>query len=127
MECDGAAPFEEVPLFACVCPNGRRISAKSAVGPWNLGRWSPIIGWLGVLWVAIITVLFMLPEVSPVNRDSFNYAPVAVGVVLAFSGIYWLVSARKWFKGRRAQGDEAELQQIESTFMNVERELEAVD
>ena len=97
------------------------------MGPWNLGRWSPIIGWLGVLWVAIITVLFMLPEVSPVNRDSFNYAPVAVGVVLAFSGIYWLVSARKWFKGRRAQGDEAELQQIESTFMNVERELEAVD
>jgi len=106
----------------------RRLQGKSwAGGPWSLGRWSPLIGWLGVAWVAIITILFMLPQVSPINRDTFNYAPIAVGVVLAFSGIYWLVSARKWFKGPKAQGDESALEEIESTFTNVERELEAVD
>ncbi len=98
-----------------------------SVGPWNLGKLSPFIGWLGVTWVAIITVLFMLPQVSPINRDTFNYAPVAVGVVIAFAGIYWLVSAHKWFKGPIVQGDEAELGKIEAELSNIERELEEID
>ncbi len=87
----------------------RRIKGKSwEGGPWSLGKWSPLVGWLGIIWVAFIAVLFMLPEVnfSTVNRDNFNYAPVAVGVVLLFSGGYWLISARKWFTGPRPQGDE---------------------
>jgi amino acid permease (GABA permease) len=98
-----------------------------SVGPWNLGKLSPFIGWLGVTWVAIITVLFMLPQVSPINHDTFNYAPVAVGVVIAFAGIYWLVSAHKWFKGPIVQGDETELGKIEAELSNIERELEEVD
>jgi amino acid permease (GABA permease) len=83
-------------------------------GPWSLGKWSPLVGWIGVVWVVIITVLFVLPEVSPVTKDTFNYAPVAVGVVVLYAGGYWLLSARKWFKGPRAQGDEAELEAIEA-------------
>jgi amino acid transporter len=86
------------------------------VGPWNLGKWSAIVGWLGVVWVCIITILFMLPESGPFNSISwhtFNYAPIAVGVVILYSGIFWLVSARKWFTGPRAQGDEADLEEIE--------------
>jgi hypothetical protein len=38
---------------------------------------------------------------------------VAVAVVLGFAGIYWLVSARKWFKGPRVQGTPEELAAIE--------------
>ena len=83
-------------------------------GPWSLGKWSPVVGWIGIVWVVIITVLFVLPEVSPVTKDTFNYAPVAVGVVVLYAGGYWLLSARKWFKGPRAQGDEAELEAIEA-------------
>src|SRR5579862_5678179 len=30
-------------------------------GPWHLGRWSRPIGIIAVVWVIIITVLFMLP------------------------------------------------------------------
>jgi hypothetical protein len=45
----------------------------------------------------IITILFMLPQVSPVTWDSFNYAPVAVLVVLGFASAWWLASARHWF------------------------------
>jgi amino acid permease (GABA permease) len=85
-------------------------------GPWHLGRWSPFIGWLGVVWVIVISILFMLPETGPfksISWKTFNYAPIAVGVVLAYSGIFWLVSARKWFTGPRAQGDEAGLEAIE--------------
>ena len=85
-------------------------------GPWHLGRWSGIVGWVAVVWVACITVLFCLPEVSPVTWDTFNYAPIAVGVVLVFSGAWWLVSARKWFKGPHRQGDEAKLRELEEEF-----------
>jgi len=99
-------------------------------GPWHLGKWSPLIGWIGIAWVGVITVLFMLPESGPFNSISwhtFNYAPIAVGVVLAYSGIFWLVSARKWFKGPKAQGDEAGLIAIEREFGDIERELQEVD
>jgi amino acid permease (GABA permease) len=68
-------------------------------GPWHLGRWSRIIGIVAVGWTAVITVLFMLPTVSPVTAVSFNYTPVAVGVVLGFAGLWWLASARHWFTG----------------------------
>jgi amino acid permease (GABA permease) len=108
----------------------RRIKGKSwEGGRWSLGKWSPVVGWVGIIWVAFIAVLFMLPEVnfSTINWDNFNYAPVAVGVVLLFSGGYWLISARKWFTGPRSQGDEDQLKKIESEFSNIERELEEVD
>jgi amino acid transporter len=108
----------------------RRLQGKSwQGGRWSLGKWSPIVGWAGIIWVAFIAVLFMLPEVAfgSVNRDNFNYAPVAVGVVLLFSGGYWLLSARKWFKGPKVQGTEDELKNIESAFANIEREMEEVD
>jgi amino acid transporter len=108
----------------------RRLQGKSwQGGRWSLGRWSPIVGWAGIIWVAFIAVLFMLPEVGfgTINRDNFNYAPVAVGVVLLFSGGYWLLSARKWFKGPVVQGSEEELKKIEGQFANVERVLEDID
>jgi amino acid transporter len=83
-------------------------------GPWSLGRWSRPIGTVAVLWVAFITVLFMLPQVSPISRDTFNYTPVAVLVVLGFAGIWWLVSARRWFTGPKVQGTPEELAAVEA-------------
>jgi hypothetical protein len=82
-------------------------------GPWHLGRWSRPIGIIAVTWVGIITVLFMLPTVSPVTGSSFNYTPVAVLVVLGFAGIWWLVSAKNWFTGPKVQGTEEELEAVE--------------
>ncbi|MEU5438167.1 amino acid permease [Streptomyces sp. NPDC020719] len=66
-------------------------------GPWHLGRWSRPVGVVAVAWVALITVLFMLPQVSPVTTKNFNYAPVAVLVVLGFAAVWWVASARHWF------------------------------
>jgi amino acid permease (GABA permease) len=82
-------------------------------GPWHLGRWSYVVGWVAVVWVVIITVLFMLPQVGPITLKTFNYAVVALLVVIGFAGIYWLVSARNWFTGPRVQGTAEELAAIE--------------
>jgi amino acid permease (GABA permease) len=103
----------------------RRLAGDSFQrGPWHLGRWSPVIGWVGVVWVCIITVLFMLPTVSPITWHSFNYTCIAVGVVLLYATVFWFASARKWFTGPRAQGDEAALEAIEKRLTTAE-ELEA--
>jgi amino acid permease (GABA permease) len=98
-------------------------------GRWSLGKWSPLVGWAGIIWVAFISVLFMLPEVgfSTINHDNFNYAPIAVGVVLLFAGSYWLLSAHKWFHGPKVQGSEDDLRRIEAEFTHIEQELEEVD
>ncbi|WP_163504843.1 amino acid permease [Fodinicola acaciae] len=88
-------------------------------GPWHLGRWSRPIGVVAVVWVVIITILFMLPQVYPITPATFNYTPVAVLVVLGFAGIWWVVSARNWFTGPKVQGSAEELAAIESDLESV--------
>ncbi|WP_427885150.1 amino acid permease [Kribbella sp. GL6] len=88
-------------------------------GPWNLGRWSRPIGIVAIVWVVFITILFMLPQVSPVTGSTFNYTPIAVLVVLGFAAAYWFLSARRWFTGPKVQGSEEELAAIE-------RDLESI-
>lgn len=88
-------------------------------GPWHLGRWSYLVGWIAVIWVVFISIYFMLPQFSPITYASFNYAPVAFGLLLLFVYGYWAVSARKWFKGPQIMGTPEELAALEA-------ELEAV-
>jgi amino acid permease (GABA permease) len=90
-----------------------RQGASFQRGPWHLGQWSYVVGWIAVIWVVIITILFMLPTVTPIHWSNFNYTVVAVAVVLGFAGIYWLVSAKNWFTGPRVQGTPEELAAIE--------------
>jgi len=80
-----------VPVFL------RRLRPDFQPGPWNLGRWSPFVGWVAVVWVVFICVLFVLPPASPVTISTFNYAPVAVVVVLLFSAITWFAGGRTHF------------------------------
>jgi heme/copper-type cytochrome/quinol oxidase subunit 4 len=72
-----------------------------------------VVGWTAVVWVVIIFFLFMLPQFGPIGWSTFNYACIAVTAVIGFAGIYWLVSARKWFTGPRVQGSAEELAAIE--------------
>jgi amino acid transporter len=71
------------------------------VGPvlWNLGRWSAPIGWLAIIWVVIICILFVLPTASPITAKNFNYTIFAVIVVVGAATIWWFASARRWFTG----------------------------
>jgi amino acid permease (GABA permease) len=89
-------------------------------GPWNLGRWSKPIGWIAVIWIVFISILFVLPAAFPINyQTNFNYSIVAVLVVLIGTGIWWLLSAKNWFKGPRVQGSTDELAKIEAELAAV--------
>ncbi len=92
-------------------------------GEWSLGRWYRPIGIVACLWVAFISILFIMP-LSPAgipgNENftwlSVNYAPIALGGTLALFGGWWLLSAHKWFKGPVSQGSEEELARIEERY-----------
>ncbi|MFL5766370.1 MAG: amino acid permease [Actinomycetota bacterium] len=110
--------------IAYVIPTYLRLRAGEAFMPgrWNLGKWSKPVGWIAVVWVVFICIMLMMPQFAPAGGkliDFLNFAPIAVLVVIGFAGIYWLVSARKWFKGPKVMGSPEELQAIE-------RDLESV-
>jgi amino acid transporter len=92
----------------------RRINPKAfKPGPWVLGKFGPVIGWIAVIWVVFIVIVLMLPQAKPITVNTFNYAPIAVAVVVGIPGLWYLVSARKWFKGPKIQGTPEELAEIE--------------
>jgi len=95
-----------------------RLRSKDFVtGPWNLGKWSPLVGWIAVIWVVIITILFFLPQFYPwTTAADINWSgPVFVGV-MAIVFIWYGVSARKWFTGPKIQGSEEALEEIEEEY-----------
>lgn len=65
-------------------------------GPWHLGRWSRPVGWVAVVWVAFVTVLFCLPQSSPITVDSMNYAVIALAAVLILASVWWYVARRTY-------------------------------
>ena len=100
---------------AYVAPVFLRVRAGSRFqqGPWTLGRWSRPIGITATIWVVFIAILFMLPQAQPINVSTFNYTPVVFLVVLGGAALWWVVSAKKWFKGPKVQGTPEELAAIE--------------
>jgi amino acid transporter len=85
-----------------------RMGDAFEVGPWNNGRKYKWMNPFATIWVAIITVIFILPT-TPAGvpwNDAFdwkfvNYAPIVTGGVIVAVGIWWLVSAKNTFTGPR--------------------------
>src|SRR3954453_9998806 len=90
-----------------------RAGSRFQEGPWTLGRWSRPIGIVATIWVIFIAVLFMLPQAQPINISTFNYTPVVFLIVLGGVSLWWVVSAKNWFKGPKVQGTPEELAAIE--------------
>ena len=92
-------------------------------GEWNLGSRYKSSDWTACIWVAFISVLFILPTqpgrcsvAGQVPLAALNYAPIAVLGTLLLVGGWWVLSAHKWFKGPIAQGTEEELARIEAQY-----------
>jgi amino acid transporter len=99
-----------------------RLGSRFQHGAWSLGGHYKWIGVISLLWVAFITVLFSLPlfEAGLPWESGFSWSLtnytvlwfVGIGVVV---GGWWLLSARKWFKGPVRMGSEEELERLEAT------------
>ena len=110
-------------------------------GPWNLKGKHKLVGWVSLIWIGFITILFFAPLFWPfwpifgddnaiLNADgtqsgyfkqnNFNFtAPLIIGSFIVFA-LYWALSARKWFTGPKVMGTPEELRAIE-------RELDALE
>jgi amino acid transporter len=62
-------------------------------GPWDLGRWSTGVNMVALGWIAIITVLFVLP---PNQLAGYTF----VGCLMIL-GLYWVGYMRARFRGPR--------------------------
>jgi hypothetical protein len=51
------------------------------LAPWNLGRWSPLVNAIALAWIAIITIVFLLPP-----NELVLWTMVGVAMVLAVYG-----------------------------------------
>jgi amino acid transporter len=60
-------------------------------GPWHLGRWSPAVNLVALVWIAFITVLFVLP---PNERTGYTFA-----VLVALLALGWFAGARWQYRG----------------------------
>ncbi len=87
----GITPAYAIPVFLKL-----RAGNRFEPGPWNLGRWSKPVGWIAVVWVACVTVLFCLPQSSPVTVDTMNYASIALVAVLLLATVWWFVARRSY-------------------------------
>ena len=94
-------------------------------GPWNLKGHSKTIGWISVVWVGFISILFfapLFPDWEWWKRDSWNTANFTAPLILlsfVAVGAWWKLSAHKWFKGPKVMGSREEL-------LAIERELDAL-
>ncbi|RCH92951.1 hypothetical protein CU098_008192 [Rhizopus stolonifer] len=112
-----------VPIFA------KLVNRDSFVrGPLHLGRFSNVIGSIAVFWIALITILFVLPPNYPITAVNMNYACLAVGAVLLGAGGRWAIDARKWFKGPviNLPGDQASEVNLEQDHIRISNDIEAV-
>ena len=97
-----------------------RLGDRFEHGAWSLGRHYKWIDLIAIVWVALITIVFLLPpyKSSVPWDDSFtwealNYAPILVGGAVILFGGWYVLSAHKWFKGPIRMGTEEELERME--------------
>lgn len=87
----GITPAYAIPIYLRL-RKGRAFTP----GPWNLGRFSRPVGITAVVWVAAVTILFCLPQSSPVTTTTFNYAPIALAAVLLIATVWWFAARRAY-------------------------------
>jgi amino acid transporter len=111
------------------------------VGPWNLKGYHKLVGWVSLVWIGFITILFFSPLFYPFwpiwgdgnvqkdadgvptgffNQNNFNFTGPLIILAALFIWGYWQFSGKKWFTGPKVQGTPEELRAIE-------RELDALE
>ena len=93
-----------------------RMGDAFEAGPWTLGNKYKWMNLVAVIEVIIVVVIFFnapfssngIPFKKGFDWSLFNYTPVVTIGVFAIVGIWWLLSARRWFKGPKHTVQEIE-------------------
>ncbi|EEP77387.1 hypothetical protein UREG_02236 [Uncinocarpus reesii 1704] len=77
------------------------VKDKFRPGPWSLGKYSPIIGGIGVSFVILMLPILCLPAHtgSELTPKQMNWTSVVYGGPMLVVLTWWILDARKWFKG----------------------------
>jgi len=78
---------------------------------------------LGIIYVAITTVLFVFPPDLPVSGSSMNYCVVVFAIVLMISGTQWFIDGRKNYRGPNVEIDHNVLTAIASPEATMEKDI----
>ncbi len=126
-----------IPIFL------RLTNSNFEQGAWNLGKYSKLVGWTAVAWVAFISLLFFAPPFWPFwpvggsttfgagtpdaftvfHMSNFNFTgPIIIGLFIVVA-LWWALSAKKWFTGPRVQGTPEELLAIEAALASGDETL----
>ncbi|MFK0106430.1 amino acid permease [Streptomyces sp. NPDC091217] len=101
----GMIPAYGIPVYLAL-----RKGRNYQPGPWTLGAWRKPISVIACVYVVIITVVFCLPQSTPITTDSFNYAGITLLAALLLAWGTWLTRGKKAYQltaARIAQPGEA--------------------
>jgi len=119
----------EIPVFLRLRARRQGRWTSDHDGPWNLGTWSTAVAVVAIVWVLIISVLFVLPADSTTWRENLRLDTLgllgSLQVLATFFWafviltLYWVLYMRHRFQGPRAMGTEEDLLRMEE---EIERE-----
>ncbi|GAB7356190.1 hypothetical protein MBLNU459_g6776t1 [Dothideomycetes sp. NU459] len=113
------------PIFIRVFFVGNRFRA----GPWNLGRFSMPIGAVASMFVLLMVPILCLPSVtgSDLDATTMNWTCLVYGGPMFIVLSWWLISARKWFKGPKVNVQHMMLGRAEHEDVLVGEELKGAN
>ncbi|MFL6110282.1 MAG: amino acid permease [Catenulispora sp.] len=94
----GMIPAYGIPVFLALRKGHDYVS-----GAWTLGRWRRPIGVIAVVYVLTITVVFCLPQSTPITTASFNYAGITLLVALLLAALTWMRRGKRDYQVAAAQ------------------------
>ncbi|WP_308286736.1 amino acid permease [Streptomyces griseorubiginosus] len=89
----GMTPAYGIPVFLAL-----RKGRAYQPGRWTLGRWRRPIGYVAAAYVAVITLVFCLPQSTPITAQSFNYAGVTLLVALLLAWATWITRGKRAYQ-----------------------------
>jgi amino acid transporter len=79
----------------------------NVTAPWSMKQWGPLVNLIAIVWIVVISILFILPP-----NELVLWTMAVVGVLLA---LYWFGVERARFKGPRHLSQE-ELSKVEKEY-----------
>ncbi|KAH8588119.1 amino acid permease-domain-containing protein [Bisporella sp. PMI_857] len=112
-----------IPIMIRVFFVGDRFRA----GPWHLGKFSKPIGAMACAFILVMMPILCFPSVRGENLDAegMNWTVVVYGGPMLLVLIWWVVSARHWFKGPVINVEHHMLGRAEGVVEGLERESDS--